>query len=186
MGHLENRELDDLDKEITAVRLAYEKYFAGVEKLEPMRERDAVKKRLRRLQTEQTHNTAQRFRLKQLQARLVTLEQHWTRICRKIEEGTFKRDKLRAQKRSVAPAAPKPTKREVESPQYSDKLVQLHASYVKAQSQAGAAKQISIDQLAKTINKQTDILKQKFKCKDVDFRVAMKEGKPILKAVPKK
>jgi hypothetical protein len=92
------QDIAELEESLRALRQAYEKYFAGVERLEPLKDRDRLKKELQRLLAENTRNTARRFRLQTLQASLVTYEQYWNRITRQIEEGTFKRDRLRAQR----------------------------------------------------------------------------------------
>lgn len=97
-------ELDEaaaLADAVQKLRISYEQYFAGVERFEPLKERDKVKKELRRLMTARSNNTAFRFRVQTTQATLVTFENHWDRIVRQIEEGTFKRDKLRAQRQQA-------------------------------------------------------------------------------------
>lgn len=94
----DHQDLDALDTAIKKLRLAYEKYFAGVERLEPIEERNNVKATLRRLRGEYTVNTARKFRLQQMQATLVTHESYWTRICRQIEEGTYRRHLLKVER----------------------------------------------------------------------------------------
>ena len=179
-------ELDAIDDAINHLRIAYEKYFAGIDRMEPVDERKRVKQILRRLQGVQTANTAKRFRIQQAQARMVTFEQHWNRICRQIEEGTYRRDKLRAQKRTTnaPPAAPSAAKSAV-TPAHADPSIdKLYNEYSAARRQTGA-KPISVDNLAKTIEQQRAALKQKLKCRDVEFQVTVKDGKAILKAIPR-
>jgi hypothetical protein len=50
------------------------------------------------LRRTQIRNTARRFRLQTLVQRYNTFQQHWTRICREIENGTYVRHLLKAQK----------------------------------------------------------------------------------------
>ena len=207
--------LDRLEESIKKLRTAYEKYFAGVERIAPGKDRDNLKKDLRRLLGQRINNTAWRFRLQGLQASLITHEVYWNRITRQIEEGTYHRDLKRAQRKAAeSPPATEPTREEAASspdlppapragaaaaaaakpaaaakkgaadshPAYMEKL---HAAYNQARKQAGADKNVSIDSLARTVKKQTAALKEKYKCKTVEFRVAVKDGKAILKAVPK-
>ena len=91
-------EVQTLSESVKKLRQEYDKYFMGLERLEPLKARDEVKKTMRRLMSESLNKgTAKRFKLQSLQASLISYEAHWNRITRQIEEGTFKRDKLRAQ-----------------------------------------------------------------------------------------
>jgi len=94
----EHADLDELETKIKKLRLAYEKYFAGVERVQPMDEHNRVKAALRRLRADYSVNTARKFRLQQLQATLITHESYWNRICRQIEEGTYRRHQLKAER----------------------------------------------------------------------------------------
>src|SRR5215472_4487551 len=83
----------------------------GIEKLEPTVPRKDVDRRIYVLRKEQIRNTALRFRFHMLLQRYNTYQTHWQRICREIENGTYKRHVLRAQKRfagrrSSAPPPP--------------------------------------------------------------------------------
>jgi hypothetical protein len=83
--------LDDVEEQIELLKVAYERYFNGVDRVPPTREHDAVKLGVRQLFGMHTGSTAIRFRAQGLKARLVTYEQYWTRILNQIERGTFKR-----------------------------------------------------------------------------------------------
>jgi len=83
--------LDDVEEQIELLKVAYERYFNGVDRVPPAREHDAVKLSVRQLFGLHTGSTAVRFRAQGLKARLVTYEQYWTRILGQIERGTFKR-----------------------------------------------------------------------------------------------
>ncbi|KIG15873.1 hypothetical protein DB30_05180 [Enhygromyxa salina] len=83
--------LDDLEAEIEMLKVAYERYFNGVDRIPPRREHDAVKLHLRNIERMRGGVTALRFRTQTLKARVVTYEHYWTRILRQIEQGTFKR-----------------------------------------------------------------------------------------------
>lgn len=76
----------------------YEQWFAGIERIEPARERDAFDKLMRTLQQDRPNNTASRFRHQQLTQRYATYTTYWRRIARQIEEGTYKRDIAKARK----------------------------------------------------------------------------------------
>ncbi|PRQ03717.1 hypothetical protein ENSA5_13390 [Enhygromyxa salina] len=92
-------ELDDLEEEIELLKVAYERYFNGVDRVPPRREHDRVKLHLRNIQRLRGGSTVIRFRSQNLKARLVTYEHYWTRILRQIEKGTFKRVLAEAKRR---------------------------------------------------------------------------------------
>ncbi len=106
--------IGDLEIAVDRLRSLYEQYFMGIEKMEPLVPRKDVDRRVYVLRKEQIRNTAQRFRFQMIQQRYNTYQTHWQRICREIENGTYKRHVIRAQQRfgdgarraSVAPPAP--------------------------------------------------------------------------------
>jgi hypothetical protein len=77
----------------------YEQYFLGFEKLEPTVPRKDVDRRFVILRKENIRNTALRFRFNVVWQKYNTYSMHWTRICRQIEEGTFKRHVKKAHER---------------------------------------------------------------------------------------
>jgi len=90
------RELDDLETRIDRLRALYEQYFLGIEKMEPAIPRRDAERKIQILRKEQVRNTAQRFKFQMLVQRYNTMQQHWARVTREIENGTYRRDVLRA------------------------------------------------------------------------------------------
>lgn len=91
--------LDELEEELQGLRVAYERYFLGLERVPPDRERALVERKFRVLTTGAMGSTALRFRLDGLRGRFVTYSQHWRRICRQIEAGTYVRVVAEAERR---------------------------------------------------------------------------------------
>ena len=96
----------DLEIAVDRLRSLYEQYFMGIEKMEPMVPRKDVDRRIQVLRKEQIRNTAQRFRFQMVLQRYNTYQTHWQRICREIENGTYKRHVLRARQRFGDAARP--------------------------------------------------------------------------------
>ena len=103
----------DLDAAIAAYeaaveqcRVAYDRYFSGVERREPQDVRRRCEALARALPDGGARNVAAKFRMQTLKQRWMTYAQHWARVVRQIEEGTFKRDRDRAEKRFGTPAQP--------------------------------------------------------------------------------
>jgi hypothetical protein len=91
-----DKELEDLDTRIDQLRALYEQYFMGIERIEPQKPRQDIERKLKVLRKEQIRNTAQRFKFNVLVQRMNTMAQYWGRVVREMENGTFKRDVIRA------------------------------------------------------------------------------------------
>ncbi len=95
----------ELESRLDRLRQLYDQYFLGYEKLEPQVPRKDVERRVEVLRREQIRNTALRFRFTVVTQKLNTYQSLWHRTCRAIEDGTFKRHMVKAQKRFGANAA---------------------------------------------------------------------------------
>jgi hypothetical protein len=93
------RELEELETRIERLRALYEQYFMGLEKLEPLIPKKDVERRIWVLRRVQVRNTGLRFKFQMLIQRFNTFQQYWLRVVREIENGTYRRDVLRAAKR---------------------------------------------------------------------------------------
>ncbi len=94
--------LEELETRLERLRALYEQYFLGFEKIEPAVARKDVDRRIYVLRREKIRNTGKRFKLQTIIQRYNTFQQYWQRICREIENGTYKRHMLRAE-RLMAP-----------------------------------------------------------------------------------
>lgn len=93
-----DEELSELDTRVERLRALYEQYFLGIEKLEPTVPRKDVERRIWVLRRVKFRNTAKRFKFNVITQRFNTFQQYWARICREIENGTYKRHMLKAEK----------------------------------------------------------------------------------------
>ncbi len=100
--------LDQLEAEIEAVRVAYDKYFCGVDRVPPARARERLDRRIRGVENLAFKTTALRFRFGALRARYVTYAHYWTRVLDQIERGVWRRDSSRQAARPVEPTTPPP------------------------------------------------------------------------------
>ena len=228
----QSEELSDacgkLEEELEALRARYELYFLGVERREPNRWRDEVKKKVNRLKESFTRNTGLKFRLQSLHARCISYERLWLRSVREKEEGTYRRDLIRARRKGeqearrqlekrkdAAPAAGPTPIREAAAASGSAKPVPdptaaaaplatpgrsaaslppgmneqqlraLYGAYVDAKKRCNEdVSRLSYEVLARSVAKQVPELMSKYKARTVEFKVVIKEGRAILKAVP--
>jgi ribosomal protein L29 len=100
-----------LEESLEELKVKYEMYFLGVERLEPARRRDELKRDIARLKTAFTRNTGLRFRIQSLHARYLSYERMWLRAAREREEGTYRRDLFKARLRKEEKAEPGKEKR---------------------------------------------------------------------------
>ena len=100
--------LDELEEGIEALRLAYEKYFSGIERVPPGKQRSKLEKMMRNVETRGVTNTVIRFRLNGLRARFITYKHYWTRMENQLERGTSRRDLLRRRRMQRMAPPPEP------------------------------------------------------------------------------
>ena len=94
--------LADAEVQLSRIKHLYEQWFQGIERIEPQIARKQMERTIHLLRKEQPRNTALRFRFQTLIQRYTTLQTYWRRIGRQIEEGTYRRDLLRARRRRDA------------------------------------------------------------------------------------
>jgi hypothetical protein len=90
--------IEELETRVERLRALYEQYFMGFEKIPPAVVHKDVERRIYTLRREQIRNTAKRFKLQTTIQRYNTFQQYWQRIMREIENGTYKRHVLRAER----------------------------------------------------------------------------------------
>jgi hypothetical protein len=176
-------EIDELDEGITSLQVLYEKYFLGIDRRPPEQERKKVSTRMRELRTTTVKNTALKFRIQTLFAKLISFERMWDRTLREMEEGTYKRDVFKAKLRTQQA---KPKEQKPKAPEISDdKLRRLYDTYLVARQRCGETTDgISFESVASRIRQQVPQLLEKHKAKNIEFKVVIKGGRAVLKAIP--
>lgn len=190
-----NVRLDELERKMFLVKLRYEKYFSGIEKLEPMRERDEIKGIIRDFVTgDPIRNSVQRFKFQQLQARWNILDLYLQRNLVMIERGTHPKFKFRADLKDRERLAMEERQKEARE-ELRRRAVKLRRedaafrkifdSYMTARQKCGQGdmEYSSVERVLKT---QVRSIKARYKCNSVAFKVTIEDGKARLKAVPKR
>lgn len=188
-------EIASLDAELADLRIAFEQFFLGYERKSPASRRDAFARRLRKLQESGlTRNTGAKFRLEQVASRFRTYDRLWTRTQQEIEQGTYRRDverlqrKQRTQTKTTEAPAPPQSSAPPDAPPLSDsQMRQLFDTYLLARKRTNEPTAgITLEGLSATLRKQVPALMQKHNAQGIDFKVIIKDGKALLKAVPRK
>ena len=88
MGISIERELIFLERNITALRVEYERFFGGELKRPPVQSRRTIEDVLRRAGNAEVEKAVERFRLQALQSRYNSFVEIWDKRMRAKEEGT--------------------------------------------------------------------------------------------------
>lgn len=102
------RELTELDRGITALRIEYERFFGGEVRRPPVPGRRALEETLRRLGNAEMEKAADRFRLQMLQSRFSSFTELWDKRMQAREEGRTGPVRHLAPLPSVAASSPAP------------------------------------------------------------------------------
>ena len=175
-----------LEERIAELVVKYEQYFLGIEKREPLKLFEDVERFIRRYNTSTIFNTMYKFKFNTLVGKFNSYKQYWTRTNRLIEEGKYSRDKFKMA-RHLAEGAPRPATDHHASAQENNNLELVYQHYLEARRKCNlTTDNISRENMFAVIEKQREVLKDKHKCTDVEFRVVIEEGAPKLKARPAK
>jgi hypothetical protein len=184
-------DLDAVEEALANLQILYEKYFLGIDRKPPDQERKRVSVKLRELKGTFVKNTGLKFRIQSLWAKLISFERMWDRTLREIEEGTYKRDVFKAKYRQARKFGPEAAKVPAAAPEQpklelSDgKLRRLFDTYLVARQRTGEPTEgLTYEAIAERIRAQVPLLLQQHKAKSVEFKVVIKAGKAVLKAIP--
>lgn len=190
------RVLDKLEARIEKVKVAYQRYFEGLERREPVDERLALQRAVRRLVGRHTGNTQLRYRLQMLVDRFNSYNNMWERMVGQIDAGTFRPHQFRADLR-VGPAdarkaaaskstASKGGTSAAKEPGNVEPLKALYDRFIESRKSTGESTNIPYDKFAGLIEKQRPALESKVGGRPLEFRVVVENGRTKLKGAPGK
>ncbi|NJC87453.1 MAG: hypothetical protein FIB02_02810 [Desulfuromonas sp.] len=171
-------ELQKIEGDFKDLEIAYEKYFMGLDRFEPSKERQILALRLRRMVNTHIPQTDLRFRFQNVNSRFQSYSAYWERILRLIEEGRYQRqlshmkwaEKNKPPESPVQPATVAP----------ADPLERVYQEL----SQAHASCQIPAprrEQVAEFLKRQSEAIRERFGDRPVDMVVVVENGKPKIK-----
>jgi hypothetical protein len=181
-------DLIQLERQLAELITRYEKYFIGLEKREPLQLRDEVVKLVRRYANTPINNTMYKHKFTMLTARFNTYGEHWNRILRLIEEGKFTRDRFISDLHQRQRTGGQPVRKDAVPPQAQEgDLDRVFREFREARQ----ACQLPVDKLSRemvaaTIEKSRPALVARLGTSDLTFRVVVEDGKPKIKASPRK
>jgi hypothetical protein len=181
---------------LDVLKINYEKYFCGIERVEPYRDREAVRRTIRELGEEGIKNATQQFKFQGLKARFQTFELYWTRNLKMMEAGTHPKMRFKADKKATQEAGQSAEERlsaeqeavlrerqeRMEREERGYRLV--YEKYLEARKQCGQSADVGFEAVREALSKQVRQIKSTYNVESVKFRVVVEEGKAKLKAVP--
>jgi hypothetical protein len=180
-------DLDGLERQIQLLKISYEKYFSGVDKIEPAQERDDMRRKVREFDRHRFIALVQRHRYQTLRARFISLDTYIQRNLFLIERGTHPRFKFRADL-SARSGGPAPQVSDFERRRIAEERTykDVYDRYLEARRIAGQHTDVEFDRVRSAIKRQVKAIQSRYKCSSVKFKVQVEDGVARIKAVPQR
>ena len=190
-------ELDKLEEDIRRLKNRYDQFFAGIAKVPPSFERQQLEAYIHELSKQKMRDNSRRFRFNTVLSRYNQFREMWARKMREREEGP-----LDFRRRQVAMTAPHEAPPPPPSPQprvtsagadpyvrmtpgsNGESIRRLYDQIADEHRKIGKLPNVSLEQLASMVEKQTELVRTKYNVSTVAFRVETVDGKVKLKAKP--
>ena len=194
----QDEELDKLEEDIRKLKNRYDQFFTGFQKMPPTMQRHNVEMYIFELGKQKMRDNTRRFRYNQLLSRYNQYREMWGRKMREREEGPldFRRRKAALSEPAEAPApriTSRPPVTSAEADPYvvkvtpgsnGDEIRKLYREIEKEHVKLGRLPSITFEQLTAMIQKQSDLVRERYHVNAVGFRVDVVDGKVKLKAKP--
>ncbi len=177
-----DHQLDQFERRLEELRILYEQYFVDIFPLPPDKERKEVQRLQRELLRAPFKSSARKFRMRQLITRYNTLVTYWTRVLKAREEGRYVKDVFKAE---IREKAQKETDLMNSQHGAAEKgFRQLFGSYENAMKKAGMkSDNLDYNAFRKSLMKQAKIMREKHGVKKLNYKIVVKDGKAVVKAV---
>ena len=191
-------ELDKLEEDIRILKNKYDQFFNGIQRFPPMMDRRRLENVIYEIGKQKMRDNTRRFRFQQLLTRYNQFRELWGRRMREREEGPmeFRRRQAVLNEPVEAPPPPPPIAQPRVTSNGADPYVKmtpgtngeairrLYDQIEREHLKMGKVSQVSIEQLAQMVEKQTEVVRTKYHVSTVAFRVETVDGKVKLKAKP--
>src|SRR4051794_35033928 len=192
-----DEELDKLEEDIRILKTRYDQFFMGIQKFPPSFERKQIETYIYELGKQKMRDNTRRFRYSQLLTRYNQHREMWARKMREREEGPLDYRRRAAAlaeplPRSAEPVKPPPRVTSPKGDPYvrvaagtnGEEIKRLYGDIEKEHLKLGRLPNITIEQLKSMVQKQSEVVREKYHVDVVAFRVDVVDGKVKLKAKP--
>ena len=191
----QDEELDKLEEDIRRLKTLYDQFFLSIIKVPPSFQRHQIESYIHELSKQKMRDNGRRFRFNTIVSRYNQYREMWARRMREREEGPLDFRRRQAALEGPPVAAPPPPKPRVTSAQpdpyvkmtpgaNGEQIRRLHADIERAHMEMGKPSNVTLEQLAVMVQKQTELVRTKYNVNTVAFRVETIDGKVKLKAKP--
>ena len=201
MPQKSDEELDKLEEEIRKLKNKYDQFFSGIQKVPPMFDRKNVEVMIYEIGKQKMRDNTRRFRYNTILSRYNQFREMWGRKMREREEGPldFRRRAAALAEPSTPPppaeklragANPRVTSTNGESyvrvapGTNGEEVRKLYDQLQQEHSKLGKSAPITLEQLGKMVEQQSEVVRSRYNVSAVAFRVETVEGKVKLKAKP--
>jgi hypothetical protein len=193
---LKDDELDRLEENIRILKTKYDQFFMGIQKFPPVQDRRNIETFIYELGKQKMRDNARRFRYNQLLTRYNQFREMWARKMREREEGPmeFRRRQAALDAPIAPPPPPEPQPRvtsngsdpyvKVTPGTNGEAIRRLYDQIERENLKMGKSSNVTVEQLAQMVEKQTELVRTKYHVSTVAFRVETVDGKVKLKAKP--
>jgi hypothetical protein len=193
----QDEELDKLEEDIRRLKNKYDQFFTGITKVPPSFERQRVEVFIHELNKQRMRDNTRRFRFNTIISRYNQFREMWGRKMREREEGPldFRRRQKAMGAPSSRPVTPEPERPRVTSAQADpyvkvapgtngEEISRLYTAIEQENLKMGKLTNVTLEQVAAMVQKQSEIVRSKYNVNTVAFRVETVDGKVKLKAKP--
>ena len=189
-------ELDKLEEDIRKLKNKYDQFFTGIIKVPPSFERHQVEIYIHELNKQKMRDNTRRFRFTTIMSRFNQYREMWGRKLREREEGPldFRRRQAAMTSRPAPPPPPSEARRGTSAAPdpyvrmtpgaNGEQIRRLYEEIEREHLKLGRPPNVTMDQLAAMVQKQTESIREKYRVNTVAFRVETIDGKVKLKAKP--
>ena len=184
----------NIEQRMNMLKLAYEKYFAGTDPIEPLKDRETLKRDMREIDRTPMNATREKYRWRSVKARMSSLENYWQRNIVMIERGTHPKMKFRADNKERArnhnPEGAAADRLEAQrqararAEAEESNMRGLYDEYMRARKSCGQNTEMNYREVRAALRNQAKSIRHKQSCKDVKFKVKVKGGKASITAIP--
>lgn len=167
--------LDQLESALADLKYQYDLFFGGKRRGEPMRERKGLEAKLLAWSRRSIVNNSDQMRFNNLSGRFWSYANLWTRMVRDLEEGRLRREPSGTAARTAA-GTKEPVDRDHVERVAEELLAARRSLGIGGDASEAAALRDTLYAKALEISSSAG-------GKKVEFRVALEDGKPKIKAV---
>jgi SepF-like predicted cell division protein (DUF552 family) len=196
---VKDEDLDRLEEEIRKTKNKYDMFWAGIAKTPPSTERRNIDIVIHELNKLGMRDNGRRFRFNTLTAKWNQYREMWGRKTREREEGPIEFNRRKAALEAPAPEPHKSTGLfphagvtsgdsgsyvKVAQGANGEEVKRLYEQIQQENAKLGKASNVTFEQLSAMVQKQTEMVRERYNVDGVAFRVETVDGKVKLKAKP--